>query len=336
VPSEATTTGAGESTNHIHSLRWVCRGDQLLIVDVLLLLGGVVLVVFSADRMVVASADLAARWGVSAVIVGAVIIGFGSSLPEMMVSILALDQPNGLDLAIGNAVGSNIANISLILAVAVIVFPFGGQSEVIRKEGVLMVVSFLAAGFFLWDGVLHVYEGAILLSGLALAGVAVVAWSRGNGSDVPPDPASQPVWRGLLVALVSLVVLIVGARAMVLGAESIALELGISEGVVGLTILALGTSLPELGAVIASARRGRGDLVLGNVLGSNVFNSLGVIGGVGVLGPGVLIADFQPDLLVMIAVALLAGAVASSGDRLRRIEGFVLLAAYPLAIILAL
>jgi cation:H+ antiporter len=307
-----------------------------LIVDVLLLLGGVVLVVFSADRMVVASADLAARWGVSAVIVGAVIIGFGSSLPEMMVSILALDQPNGLDLAIGNAVGSNIANISLILAVSVIVFPFGGQSEVIKKEGLLMLASFLAAGFFLWDGVLEVYEGAILLIGLALAGVAVVAWSRGSGSDVSTDSPPQPVRRDLTIALVSLAVLIVGARAMVLGAESIALELGMSEGVVGLTILALGTSLPELGAVIAAARRGRGDLVLGNVLGSNVFNSFGVVGGVGILGPGVLVTDFQPDLLVMIAVALLAGGIAWSGDRLRRIEGFVLLAAYPLAIILAL
>jgi len=123
---------------------------------------------------------------------------------------------------------------------------------------------------------------------------------------------------------------------MVIGAENIALEIGMSEGVVGLTILALGTSLPELGTAIAAARRGHGDLVLGNVLGSNVFNALGVVGAVGVLGPGSLVADFRQDLVVMIAVAVFAGVVALSGNRLRRIEGFLLLGAYPIAIALAL
>ncbi len=123
---------------------------------------------------------------------------------------------------------------------------------------------------------------------------------------------------------------------MVIGAESIALEIGMSEAVVGLTILALGTSLPELGTVIASARRGRNDLVLGNVLGSNIFNALGVLGASGLVGSGVLETDFRPDLVVMVLVAVLAGAVAWSGDRLRRAEGVLLLAAYPVAIVLAL
>ena len=121
---------------------------------------------------------------------------------------------------------------------------------------------------------------------------------------------------------------------MVVGAENIALALGMSEGVVGLTVLALGTSLPELGTVAASARRGRNDLVLGNVLGSNIFNALAVTGSAGLLGPGSLVSDFRADLVIMIGVAVMAGSVAWSGDRLRRIEGVLLLAAYPLAIFL--
>ena len=308
-----------------------------MIVDVLLVLGGMAVIMYSADRMVLASASLASRWGVSAVIIGAVIIGFGSSLPEMMVSILALDQPNGLDLAVGNAVGSNIANISLVLAVSVIVFPFGGQSTVIKREGGLMLASFVLASAFLWDSTIQVYEGVLLLVALGVAGFAVVSWSSGHEvAEVDDEPSDRPSWVHLAIALAALAALLVGARAMVIGAESIALEIGMSEGVVGLTILALGTSLPELGAVVASARRGRNDLVLGNILGSNVFNSLGVIGTTGVLGAGSLATDFRPDLVVMVIVALLAGAMAFSGDRLRRAEGVLLLCAYPTAILLAL
>lgn len=308
-----------------------------MITDVLLLLVGVALVVFSADRMVLASADLANRWGVSPVIVGAVIIGFGSSLPEMMVSVLALDQPDGLDLAVGNAVGSNIANISLILAVAVIIFPFGGQGKVIKREGALMLAAIVVSSFLLWDGTLERYEGAALLVGLVLAGMAVLTWSKGHGPSEGKDPGTdRPAWLNLVIAVVSLGILIVGARAMVIGAENMALDLGMSESVVGLTILALGTSLPELGAVIAAARRHRNDLVLGNILGSNVFNALGVVGASGLVGPGSLVSDFRPDLVVMVFVAVLAGVVAWTGDRLRRLEGVVLLAAYPAAILLAL
>lgn len=306
-------------------------------VDILLLLGGIALVVFTADRMVLASADVAARWGISPVVVGAVIIGFGTSLPEMTVSLLALDQPNGLDLAVGNAVGSNIANISLILAIAVIVYPFGGQTKVIKREGGLMLSACVLVSLILWDGTLRLYEGVILLVAMALAGYVVVSWSRGSpANDVEEIRSERATWVNVAIAAVALAGLLAGSRAMVIGAESIALEIGLSEGVVGLTILALGTSLPELGTVIASARRGRNDLVLGNVLGSNIFNALGVIGASGLVGPGVLETDFRPDLVVMVLVAVLAGAIAWSGDRLRRAEGVLLLAAYPLAILLAL
>ncbi len=311
-----------------------------MILDVFWLLLGVAVIVFSADRMVLATADLASRWGVSAVIVGAVVIGFGSSAPELVVSVLALDQPNGLDLAVGNAVGSNIANLSLVLAVSVIFYPFTGSGRIIKREGALMAVAVAMASVFLWDEVLTVTEGAILLLALVVAGFIVVRWSKetdvGDFDQDESDLAHRPTWQVLSIALAAMVALVLGARSMVVGAEGIALEIGMSEGVVGLTILALGTSLPELGAVLASARRGRNDLVLGNVIGSNVFNSLAVVGATGVFGAGSLVTDFRPDLLVMVAVSLIAGVLVWSGDRLQRIEGFVLLAAYPVAIWLAI
>jgi cation:H+ antiporter len=290
--------------------------------------------------MVLSSADLAARVGLSPVIVGAVIIGFGTSLPEMTVSLLALDQPDGLDLAVGNAIGSNIANISLILAISAIVLPFGGQSGVIKREGVLMMGALALASLLIWDGRLDFSEGLLLLGALGLAALAVISWSRQGDSESFVDGedarTARPTWRVLSIALVALVALVAGARAMVIGAENIALEVGMSEGLVGLTILALGTSLPELGTVIAAGRRGRTDLVLGNVLGSNVFNALGVVGAVAMVGPGALATDFRPDLLVMVFVALLAGVMAWTGDRFSRWEGALLLGAYPVAIILAL
>ncbi len=207
----------------------------------------------------------------------------------------------------------------------------------IKREGGLMLSACVLVSLILWDGTLRLYEGVILLVAMALAGYVVVSWSRASpANDVEEIRSERATWVNVAIAAVALAGLLAGSRAMVIGAESIALAIGLSEGVVGLTILALGTSLPELGTVIASARRGRNDLVLGNVLGSNIFNALGVIGASGLVGPGVLETDFRPDLVVMVLVAVLAGAIAWSGDRLRRAEGVLLLAAYPLAILLAL
>jgi cation:H+ antiporter len=305
--------------------------------DYVLLLVGMGVVFLAADRIVLSSGTLATRWGISPVIVGAIIIGFGSSLPEMLVSVLALDQPNGLDLAVGNVVGSNIANMSLVLGVSVVFFPFRGQADVIKREGLLMVGALILVTAFLWDENLQAWEGALLVLGLVLAATIVTRLSEApNPPQVPDQRLSTSNRREAVTVVAGLIALIAGARAMVIGAEHIALELGLAEGVVGLTILAMGTSLPELGTVIASARRGRNDLVLGNVLGSNLFNALGVAGISGIFGSGALTTDFRADLVLMLVVAVVAGVAAWSGDRLRRLEGALLLAAYPLAVGLAL
>lgn len=305
--------------------------------DAILLVLGVLVLVFAADRMVIAAASLARHWGISPVVIGALIIGFGSSLPEMLVSVLALDQPNGLDLAVGNVVGSNIANIALVLGVSVILFPIRGQAGLIKREGALMLAAMVLAAAVLWDLSLSVADALILLAGLAVAATLVLRWSAREGATIDQEATNgRSVGRLMVEAVLSLVGVIAGARAMVLGAESIALELGLAEGVVGLTILALGTSLPELGTVLASARRGHTDLILGNVLGSNIFNALAVVGVLGFFGGGTLVTDFRPDLLVMALVAAVAGWAAWSGNRLTRAEGLLLALTYPLAILLAL
>lgn len=308
-----------------------------MVLDVILVLLGAVALMFAADRLVSSSGALAARLGVSPVVIGAIVIGFGSSLPEMLVSLASLDQPNGLDLALGNVIGSNIANVGLVLGFSVLLFPFAGPSTVIRREGFLMMGSLVLMSVLLWDLVLLRWEAIVLLSALVGVGITVVRWSKEESSvsEPPTEPQHGSVRLGLYAA-VALVALAVAARVMVIGAEGLAIEFGLSEGLVGLTILALGTSVPELGAVIASARRGRNDLVLGNVLGSNIFNSLGVAGMSGVLGAGALATDFRPDLVVMIAIAGFAGVAAITGDRFRRVEGALMLSAYPAAIWVAL
>lgn len=305
----------------------------MIMLDAFYVIVGAAVLMIAADRLVTSSGVLASRLGISPIIVGAVVIGFGSSLPEMLVSLASLDQPNGLDLAMGNVIGSNIANIGLVLGFSVVFFPFSGTAALVRREGTLMLGGLLLMSLFVWDGALQRWEGAVLVAALTVCGFVVVSWSRsGNVVESHDDGLSTSMvrlWVGAVIALISLAI---GARVLVLGAEGLAVELGLSEGLVGLTILALGTSLPELGTVVASARRKRNDLVLGNVVGSNLFNALGVAGVSGIVGAGTLATSFRADLVVMIAIAVFAGVAAFSGDRYHRVEGALMLLAYPAAI----
>ena len=307
-----------------------------MLLNILLVIGGAGLLILAADRLVLSAGGLSFKLGLSPVLIGAVVIGFGSSAPELVVSLTALDQPNGLDLAIGNVIGSNIANISLVLGISVLIFPFGGLSTTLRREGAVMMISLVAITVFAWNQELSVWNGLALLAGLPITALLVSRWAKSDDSS-PPDIDTNGASSSKLVviAVISIAVLIAGARAMVIGAERIALEYGLSEGLVGLTILALGTSLPELGTVLASARRGQSKLVVGNVLGSNIFNSLGVVGTTAVFGAGTLASNFRSDLVVMIVVAAVAGVAAWTGDRYRRYEGALMLLAYPIAIWLA-
>ncbi|MEX2654805.1 MAG: calcium/sodium antiporter [Acidimicrobiia bacterium] len=313
---------------------------DLSLVSVLQVVGGLVLLTFAADRLVLAAARLSRRSGLSPVLIGAVVVGLGTSLPEMLVSGLAAAEPNGMDLALGNIVGSNIANVALVLGLSVVLSPIVGQGRILRREGGLMLAGMLALVAFAWNGVLTLPEGTFLGVGLLVSLTLLVIWSSQEGAaDIELDEigGDEDIRAGveILFGIGSLGITLLGARLLVTGAEEMALELGISEALIGLTLVAVGTSLPELATALAAARRKENDLVLGNVLGSNLFNALGVGAVTGIVGNGApFVEDFGPSLVVMIGVAVLAGVLATIGNRLDRWQGAVLIASYPVLLFL--
>jgi len=245
---------------------------------------GLVLLVWSADRFVEGAAASAKQMGVSTLIIGITIIGFGTSAPEIGVSIVAVleDTPN---LAIGNALGSNIANIGLILGVTAILVPIPVASRLLKTEFPVLLFATAAMAWCLSDLRLGPGEGVLLLGLLALTLFVLIREHRKHPVDyAKADHETEEMVHEMSVAaaigslLLGLVVLVGSSKLLVWGATDIALSFGISELIIGLTIVALGTSLPELAASMASLKKGQPDLAIGNVIGSNLFNSLAVIG----------------------------------------------------------
>lgn len=320
-----------------------------MIVDVLTVLAGLVLLGWGADRFVVAAGRLATVAGVSPVIVGAVIVGFGTGLPELLVSGAAAVE-GSLEIAAGNVVGSNLANLTLVLGVAGLIARAEPVPGVLRREAPIMVAAVAVVALLLQNGFTRA-EGAALL--LLLVAVTVFLVRNSAAPPGPPtdtaelveeveelleedderslaDVARAPRWPDVVHTVVGLVATVGGAQLLVTGARSIADQAGLSGGFVGLTIVAVGTSLPELVTAVQSARRGETALLVGNVLGSNIFNSTAVAGTAAVIGPAA-IAD--PGLTVvaassMVVVAVLAWAFLAAGGRLRRWESAILLAVY--------
>lgn len=296
---------------------------------------GLVLLTLGADRLVLSAARISTRLGLSAILVGALVIGMGTSAPELLVSVVASLQAS-LDLAVGNIVGSNIANLSLVVGSAALITPVVSRVQTLRREGGVMVAGTLLFTFFAWDHRLSRLEGTILLLGMVAAGWLVIRWARADrrgAADIAAEVAemegpirSLPFEIG--IGLVSIAATLGGAELLVRGARILADVLGLSDGFVGLTIVAVGTSLPELATTVAAARRGEGDLVVGNVLGSNMFNSLLVGGAAAVTGPAALTGDFTSPLVAMIGLSVLAGVFARSGQRVVRWEGVALLAVF--------
>jgi len=276
---------------------------------------GFVAVVWGADRFVYGAAGLASNWGVSRLVIGLTIVAFGTSAPEMLVSGMAA-AAGSREMGIGNAVGSNITNVTLVLGAAALVHPLSIHSRLLIRELPVLFLSMALGWVFLWDGELSRGEGIILLAGMFL----LIAWismqgrkqqAEHQGAPTPgfeddEIPDSLPTVKAVATFLVGLVFLLVGSRVLVWGAVGIARDLGVSELVVGLTLVALGTSLPELAASVAAARRGEQDIAVGNVIGSNMFNLLGVLALPGIIAPGpvdrsVVVRDFP----IMFGVTLL-------------------------------
>lgn len=297
------------------------------------LLIGLPLLVFAADHLVLGASRAALALRISAVIVGAVIIGFGTSSPELLVTVLGALEGSP-EIAAGNLVGSNIANLALVATVAALVTPLFVSSASLRREVPLATAAVVAFALALQGGLTRL-EGALLVAGFALAALWIVRSAR-DETDVLGVEAGDVVHAGdhlrreLARTALGLAGTVAGAQLVVAGAQGVASDLGISEGFVGLTLVAIGTSLPELVTAIQAARRGHVDLIVGNVLGSNLFNSLFAGGLLALIAPGPL-AD--PDLTglacwAMVAIALLAGVLFGTGRRLVRWEAVVLLAIY--------
>jgi cation:H+ antiporter len=265
---------------------------------VVVILAGLGLLAVAPDRFVLGSAGLADRYGVSRVLIGAVIIGFGTSAPEMLVSGLAAagGEP---EVGVGNIIGSNMANLGLVIGVAGLVAALRVPGELLRREVPLVIAATVAFAIAVQDGLTRI-EGLVLLAGLAVALVIIVrgASRPAKGAvdaefGVEIDEFLAPEVRAGLTRLgldagLGLLGTLLGAQLLVTGAIDVADELNLSGGFVGITIAAIGTSLPELVTAVAAARKGEDQLIIGNVLGSNLFNSLAVGGIVGLVGPGVI------------------------------------------------
>ncbi len=259
---------------------------------ILAILFGFILLAWSADRFVNGAAAIARHMGISPLIVGLTIVGFGTSAPELVVSAIAALDDN-TPLAIGNAIGSNIANIGLVLGITAIISPLLIASSILRREYPLMIAAMAVVFIVLIDGKLGVFEGIILSVSL----LAVLTWTVFTGIREGRDTAStandpletgfeselamddiMPKAKAIFWLLIGGILLVASSRILVWGATTIATSLGISDLIIGLTIVAFGTSLPEIAASVASVLKGENDIAIGNVLGSNIFNSLGVIG----------------------------------------------------------
>ena len=304
----------------------------------LAILIGLVLLIWSADRFVDGASAVAHHFSMPPLLVGMLVVGFGTSAPELVVSVFAaLDGSPSL--ALGNAWGSNILNTSLILGVTAVILPIAVQSGVLRKElPILMAATGLSAAL-VWDGVLTRLDSWLLLAVFAV----LIAWSivavRGQDRDtLAVETATElrqgamPLRRALAWLALGLLVLVVSSRLLVWGAVGIAQTLGLSDAVIGLTVVAIGTSLPELAACISAARKGEDDIALGNVLGSSLFNTLAVVGLAGAIAP----MDIEPalltrDLPVMAGLTVLLFVMGwgfKGPGRINRVEGGLLVLAY--------
>lgn len=299
------------------------------------LIAGLALLVWSADKFVDGAAATARYAGMPPLLIGMVIIGFGTSAPEMVVSALASMQGNP-GLALGNAYGSNITNIALILGLTALISPIAVSSQVVRKEIPILLGITLLTGALLIDGHLG-RSDALILGGvfIGLLGWSIWTGIKGKGDaldedvNVEIDSEAMPLKKAIFWLIVGLVLLVGASRLLVWGAVTIAQAFGISDLVIGLTIVAVGTSLPELASSLMAIKKKEHDLALGNVLGSNLFNTLAVVGiaaGIAPLDvdPAVLSRDWS--LMMGLTLLLLVMCLGRKGQgRINRVEGGILL-----------
>lgn len=309
-----------------------------MIFPALALFFGLVLLVWSADRFVEGSAATARHFGMPALLIGMVIVGFGTSAPEMVVSAIASWQGNS-GLALGNAYGSNITNIALILGVTALISPITVNSQVLRKELPILTAASAVALFLLRDLTLTRLDGWLhLLIFFGLMGWTIFQGLRQRNDALGTEMEGElvihamPLGKAIFWLVAGLALLIASSRILVWGAVAIAHQLGVSDMIIGLTVVAVGTSLPELASSIMAIRKNEHDIALGNVIGSNLFNTLAVVGIAGVIhplavDPALVSRDMAVMTLLTVSLFGLSYGFRAPG-RLNRPEGALLLACY--------
>ena len=310
-----------------------------MLTPIIALIAGLMLLVWSADRFVEGSSATARHFGMPPLLIGMVIVGFGTSAPEMVVSALASIEGNA-GIALGNAYGSNIANIALILGIAAIINPIMVHSTVLRKELPILTLVTILTVVLVADLDLSRLNAVILL----LVFGVLMAWTIYQGLKRETDTLARevesgapekamPLKRSVFWLVVGLLLLIASSRTLVWGAVEIAQIFGVSDMIIGLTIVAVGTSLPELASSVIAARKGEHDIALGNVLGSNLFNTLAVVGIAGTIHPiAVEPETLSRDMVVMgaltVSLFLIGYGFRGRQGRVNRIEGAALLLVY--------
>jgi cation:H+ antiporter len=301
-----------------------------LLYPVLSLIFGLALLVWSADKFVLGAASTANNLGMSPLLIGLTIVSFGTSAPEILVSIVATIDNSGT-LAIGNALGSNIANIALVLGVTAIVAPLPVKNTVRSKELPLMLAVTVIAGALLFNLELDIIDSIVLFFALLISLVLFARFQRDMHEHEQDEIEKRSTQSSLFWLVIGLLLLILSSKALVWGATQIAVSFGVSNLIIGLTIIAIGTSLPELAASIASALKGQHDIAIGNIIGSNIFNlgavmTIPALAGTIELNSSVFYRDYL--LLFTLSALLLTFCFMRKPASIKRPEGLALVAIY--------
>lgn len=300
---------------------------------------GLIMLYYGAEWFVAAASEFAVRIGITPLVVGLTVVAFGTSAPELAVSIDSNLKGSG-GMAIGNVIGSNICNICLVLGLSAVVFPLAIQRQVIRREMPVLLVATIVFVSFLSDGVVNRMEAALLALGILIYVVTSLRAARNESNtesseDVPEElieaagkgGIARAAWN-IFVMIIGMIILVIGAKAMVHGGANIASSFGVSEALIGLTLFAFGTSLPELATSIVAAMKRQGDIIVGNVVGSCIFNLLAVVGFTGCIAPLEANAITNIDLILLMVTSFIVLPMMWHRFTLNRWEGILLLMTY--------
>lgn len=302
-------------------------------IDILMIIAGLVLLYFGGEYLIKGAVSLANYFGLSKLVVSTIIVGFGTSMPEMTVSIGSALKGSS-DIALGNVVGSNIANILLIIGIAALIAPIAISKHAVRRDTVMMMIASVLLCGLTFIGIINLLSGIILFTVLlAFIGQSLIKDKKEQNALSQTDEEDEEEHYGPLMASVysigGLLVLIGGAYLMVEGAVSMARDFGISEAVIGLTVVAIGTSLPELATAVIAALRKQNEIIIGNILGSNIFNIHAILGITAMIFPIKVSGQIAHiDIWIMLGVSVFFSAILLRGVTIGRLLGAIMLAFY--------